>query len=138
MTLFFSTAFVSRHFGGGSKCILPRNKKPFALPMCEAIVLQNHLEEASEVDDDDMAHGDLGNGRNDISELEDLNAHPVRPRKSSTRKNVSFLMLPNKGEEHDAAGFRCSRCNYLNEVSVKKSGVNEFAVYSRQNSFGKT
>ncbi|XP_015269445.1 PREDICTED: coiled-coil domain-containing protein 125 [Gekko japonicus] len=115
-----------------------KNKNLFALPMSEAILLQNHPEETSEGDDDDMACGDLGNGlvrrQNYIYELEGLNAHPVRPRKGSARKSVSFLMLPNKGEEHDAAVYRCSRCNCLNDISVKKSGVNGFAACSRQNS----
>ncbi|XP_060091752.1 coiled-coil domain-containing protein 125 [Heteronotia binoei] len=107
--------------------------------MSEAILLQNHPEEASEGDDDDMACGDLGNGlvrrQNDIYEQEGVNAHPVRPRKGSARKNVRFFMLPNKGEEHDTAVFRCSRCNCLNDISIKKSGVNVFATCSRQNSF---
>ncbi|XP_077203578.1 coiled-coil domain-containing protein 125 [Paroedura picta] len=107
--------------------------------MSEAILLQNHPEEATE-DDDDMTCGDLGNGlvkgNNDIYELEGLNTHPVSPRKGSARKSVSFLMVPNnKGEEHDAAIFRCSRCNCLNDISIKKSGVNGFAPCSRQNSF---
>ncbi|KAL8203697.1 UNVERIFIED_CONTAM: hypothetical protein K2H54_059948 [Gekko kuhli] len=85
-----------------------------------------------------MAYGDLGNGlvrrQNDIYELEGLNAYPVRARKGSARKSVSFLMLPNKGEEHDAAVYHCSRCNCLNDLSVKKSGVNGSATCSRQNS----
>ncbi|XP_048360311.1 coiled-coil domain-containing protein 125 [Sphaerodactylus townsendi] len=115
------------------------NKKLFALPMSEAVLLRNHSGEASEDDDDDdMACGDLGNGLvrrpNDIYEQEGLNAHPVRPRKGSARKRVSFLMLLNKGEEHDATVFRCSRCNCLNDVSAEKFGVRGFAACSRQNS----
>nr|XP_056704994.1 coiled-coil domain-containing protein 125 [Euleptes europaea] len=115
-----------------------KNKKLFVLPMSEAVVLRNHPGEASEGDDDDMACGDLGNGLvrrpNDIYQREVLNAHPVRPRKGSARKSVSFFMPPHKGEEHDATVFRCSRCNCLNDISAEKFGANGFAACSRQNS----
>ncbi|XP_054843536.1 coiled-coil domain-containing protein 125 [Eublepharis macularius] len=115
-----------------------RNKKLLILPMSEADLFHNQLEEASEGDDDDMACGDLGNGlirsQNDIYEVEGVNAYPIKPRKGSARKSFSFFMLPNKGEEHDAAVFRCSRCNCLNDISVRKCGMNGFTACSRQNS----
>ncbi|XP_053158933.1 coiled-coil domain-containing protein 125 isoform X2 [Hemicordylus capensis] len=100
--------------------------------------LQNKPGEASEGEDDDMAFGDLGNGllrrQSDICELEGFSVHTGRPRRCSARKSFSPFMLPNKREEYDAAVFHCSRCNSLNDMSVKKNGINGFSSCSRQNS----
>lgn len=114
----------------------------FVLPMSEAVSSQNKLGEASEAEEDDMAHGDLGNGLirrpSYIYEIETFSSHAGRPRRGSTRKSFSLVMLPSKGEECDTAVFRCSRCNSSNDMSVKKIGINGFSRCSRQNSSGKT
>lgn len=110
--------------------------------MSEAISSQNKLGQASEGEEDDMAHGDLGNGLvrkpSYIYELEAFSSLTSRPRRGSTRKSFGLVMLPHKGEEYETAVFRCSGCNSLNDMSVKKSGINGFSSCSRQNSSGKT
>lgn len=106
--------------------------------MSEAISSQNKLGQASEGEEDDMAHGDLGNGLvrkpSYIYELEAFSSLTSRPRRGSTRKSFGLVMLPHKGEEYETAVFRCSGCNSLNDMSVKKSGINGFSSCSRQNS----
>ncbi|XP_077792392.1 coiled-coil domain-containing protein 125 isoform X2 [Podarcis muralis] len=106
--------------------------------MSEAVSLQNKLVMTSEGEDDDMACGDLGNGlirrQSDMYEPESFNIHPGMPRRGSARKSFSPFMLPKKGEECDATVFRCSRCNSLNDTSVKKMGINAFRSCNRQNS----
>nr|XP_020645935.1 coiled-coil domain-containing protein 125 isoform X2 [Pogona vitticeps] len=108
------------------------------LPMCEAIILQNKPGKAQESEDEDMACGDLGNGlvrrHGDVCELEGFSLHESWPRKGSTRKSASPYMLPNKGE-YDASIFRCTRCNSLIDMPIKKLGMSGFASCSRQNSF---
>uniref|UniRef100_A0A6J0TFW6 Coiled-coil domain-containing protein 125 isoform X1 n=1 Tax=Pogona vitticeps TaxID=103695 RepID=A0A6J0TFW6_9SAUR len=108
------------------------------LPMCEAIILQNKPGKAQESEDEDMACGDLGNGlvrrHGDVCELEGFSLHESWPRKGSTRKSASPYMLPNKGE-YDASVFRCTRCNSLIDMPIKKFGMSGFASCSRQNSF---
>ncbi|KAH0628055.1 hypothetical protein JD844_008729, partial [Phrynosoma platyrhinos] len=113
------------------------NKNQIMLPVSEAILLQNKVGEALQ-DEDDMACGDLGNGlvrrHSGIYELEGISSHAGRPRRCSVRKSFSPLMLPNKEEDYDAAVLRCSRCNSLSDMPVKKYGINEFSICSRQNS----
>lgn len=109
--------------------------------MSEVVSLQNTVGEVLE-DEDDLAYGDLGNGLikrpSDIYDLESVNAHRARPRKGSTKKSFNPVWLKDKGADYDAAVFHCSRCNSLNDTTVKKNGVNEFASCSRKNSSGKT
>ncbi|KAM3846971.1 coiled-coil domain-containing protein 125 isoform 2-T3 [Vipera latastei] len=97
--------------------------------MCEAGLLHKKLCDASE-GEDDMTYGDLGNGfkkHNGIYESEGFHKYTARSRSGSARKS-----LPSDGEEYDAGFFRCSECNSLNDVPVKKIGRNGFAPCKQQ------
>ncbi|XP_032069378.1 coiled-coil domain-containing protein 125 isoform X1 [Thamnophis elegans] len=97
--------------------------------MCEAGLMHNKLCDALE-GEDDMIHGDLGNGfkkHNGIYESEGFHKYTVRSRSGSARKS-----LPSDGEEYDAVFFHCSKCNSFNDMSVKKNGRNGFAICKQQ------
>nr|XP_060617691.1 coiled-coil domain-containing protein 125 [Anolis sagrei ordinatus] len=106
------------------------------LPMGEAALSLNNVGETLE-DEDDMTCGDLGNGlvkrHCGLYEPEGFSAHAIKPRRCSAGKSVSPLMLVKK-EDSDVQVLRCSRCNSLSDMPVKKCGMNEFRTYSRQNS----
>ncbi|XP_025025953.1 coiled-coil domain-containing protein 125 [Python bivittatus] len=97
--------------------------------MCEAALMQNKLSDASE-GEDDMLYGDLGNGfkkHSDLYEREGFHKYTVRPRSGSARKS-----LPSNGEEYEAVFFHCSKCNSLNDVPVRKIGMNGFVHCKQQ------
>uniref|UniRef100_J3S443 Coiled-coil domain-containing protein 125 n=1 Tax=Crotalus adamanteus TaxID=8729 RepID=J3S443_CROAD len=97
--------------------------------MCEAGLMHKKLCDALE-GEDDMIYGDLGNGfkkHNGIYESEVFHKYTARSRSGSARKS-----LPSDGEEYDAGFFRCSKCDSLNDVPVKKIGRNGFVPCKQQ------